>query len=128
MKNLIIIFLLFPTLLLSAQEVYESGSISSKTTVRVSSETILFLTIVDDTLHIYKSDNVISGSVYVPLTATGNAVITGVTGTIDGIPSNGIVMKPGEFSYNFGSDYALIDTLTIVAQDTALIELLIDIN
>ena len=100
-----------------------SMSLYGQTNVRVSSETIGFWTMTSDTMLIKKADNIVRGSVYCPTFSTDSVKITGCTFTVNGIATNGILIPPGEASVEFGFDYALMDSIRIMAKGTAWIML-----
>ena len=114
------------TILLATMFCLIGATAFSQTTVRMRSETIGFFTMDADTMHIIKSDNVVKASVYCPSFATDSVIIKGCTFTIDGIPTDSIIVPPGEASFNIGFDYAVLDTLTIEAVEKAWVMLLID--
>lgn len=99
--------------------------VQAQTSVRVNSETVGYWTLDSDTMHITKADKVIKGSLFVPSFATDSTVISGCTFTVDGIPTNGIIIPPGEASVGFGFDYAYSDTVTIISKDKTWVQLLI---
>ena len=95
------------------------AAVQSQTSVRASSETVGFWTIRADTMMIKKSDNIIKASIYVPSLSTDSVKITGCTFTVDGIVTNGIQIPPGQAAIDIGFNYALLDTVRIMAKGTA---------
>jgi len=77
-----------------------------------------------DTMHIYASDKIIAGSLYVPDYATDSCILKGVAYTVDGIAADSIIIPPGYPPINFGFGYGYIDSVTIESRNETWIILL----
>jgi hypothetical protein len=116
------------TLLLFIIAVAFAVTAQAQTSVRMKSEPIGFWTIGIDTMQVLKTDGVIKLSGYVPESATDSTIISGCTFTIDGIPTNGIKIAPGEAAVNIGFDYAPLDSVRIESRNKTWLMMLIDRN